>query len=72
MVAAIGDAAWELLQSSDAPVRFVPGERHWFGDIQQVELSSPGHLAARRLRRVPERRRRSVSNAPGRFKACRP
>jgi hypothetical protein len=70
VVATIGDAACELLKSSAAPVRFVPGERHWFGDICQVGIGAPGHVTAQRLRRVP---RRGVTNAAQRrFAACRP
>jgi hypothetical protein len=74
VVAAIGDATCALLQSEDAPVSFVPGGRHWFGDIGQVELGAPGHVTAQRLRRVPGRQRRagSASNtARSRFEACR-
>jgi hypothetical protein len=52
VVAAIGDATLELLQSDDAPVRFVPGERHWLGDIGPVDLGGLGHRTASRLRRA--------------------
>lgn len=66
LAAAIGDAMCALLQSSAAPVRFVPGERHWLGDICQVDLGSLGHVTAERLRRVPPGQRvsRRVRNAP--------
>jgi hypothetical protein len=58
LVAAIADAAGELLQAETAaPVRFVPGERHWFGDITQVDLGALGHVTAERLRSVPVPRR---------------
>ncbi len=50
LVAAIADATHELLQSDDAPVCFVPGERHWLGPVTGVELGAVGHVAARRLR----------------------
>jgi hypothetical protein len=53
VVAAIGDAAHALLQSADASVRFAPGERHWLGDISQVELGALGHATAQRLRERP-------------------
>jgi hypothetical protein len=62
-VAAIGDATRELLQSGDAPVHFVPGERHWLGVVTQVELGSLGHRMATRMlcvggpSRRPTRRR---------------
>jgi hypothetical protein len=46
VVAAIADATGELLQAeAEGAVRFVPGERHWLGD-----------MTVRRLRRVPEKR----------------
>jgi hypothetical protein len=70
VVATIGDATRELLKSSTAPVRFVPGGRHWLGDICPVDLGALGHVTAQRLRRVP---RTGVTNAARRrFAACRP
>jgi hypothetical protein len=54
VAAAIADATGELLRAeTEGPVRFVPGERHWFGDTAQVELGGLGHITALRLRRVP-------------------
>ncbi|MCY1141816.1 hypothetical protein OWR29_27790 [Actinoplanes sp. Pm04-4] len=50
VVAAIADATHELLQSAEAPVRFVPGERHWLGPIDGADLGGLGHLTAHRLR----------------------
>ena len=50
VVAAIADATYELLQSAEAPVRFVPGERHWLGPVTGVELGALGHRRACRLR----------------------
>jgi hypothetical protein len=38
VIAAICDATHELLRSDDAPVRFVPGERHWLGEVPGLEL----------------------------------
>ena len=57
VVAAICDATHALLQSDDAPVRFVPGERHAFGVVARVELGALGHETARRLMAVPAPRR---------------
>lgn len=57
VVAAIRDATLELLQSDDAPVRFVPGGRHWLGAVTQVELGALGHQMAKRTL-VGERPRR--------------
>jgi hypothetical protein len=57
VVATICDATHELLQSDDAPVRFVPGGRHWLGELAGVDLGALGHLTAQRLRRVPHARR---------------
>jgi hypothetical protein len=54
MVATIGDATHEILQSDDdAAVRFVPGERHWLGEITHVDLRAVGHVTAERLRAAP-------------------
>ena len=60
VVAAITVATHALLQGGDdAPMRFVPGERHWFGAVAQVELGALGAEAAKRLvaRPVPHRSR---------------
>ncbi|GAA3961418.1 DUF4388 domain-containing protein [Actinoplanes auranticolor] len=60
VVAAITAATHALLQGSDeAPMRFVPGERHWFGVVAQVELGALGPQTAKRLaaRPVPHRPR---------------
>jgi hypothetical protein len=49
-VAAICDATHALLGSDEAaPVRFVPGERHWLGAVTEVELSALGHQTAQRM-----------------------
>jgi hypothetical protein len=53
VVAAICDATHALLQSDEAPVHFVPGERHWLGVVTQVELGALGHETARRMLTVP-------------------
>ena len=53
VVAVICDTTHALLQSADARVRFVPGERHWLGVIAEVELGALSHRTARRLRAVP-------------------
>ena len=50
LLATIVDATLELLQSDDAPVRFVPGERHWLGPVADAELNTLGRRTARRLR----------------------
>jgi len=47
VVAAIGDATWELLRSEDAPVVFVPGARHWFGDVALRRRTVPDRDAQR-------------------------
>jgi len=58
LVATIADATLELLQAEVEPVvGFVPGERHWLGDIARVGSGSFGPARAERLRRVPEPRR---------------
>ncbi|HWS32408.1 MAG TPA: DUF4388 domain-containing protein [Actinoplanes sp.] len=57
VMAVIVDATHVLLQQSDAPARFAPGERHWLGDVAGVELGALGHLIAARLRAVPRPRR---------------
>ncbi|MEU4422776.1 DUF4388 domain-containing protein [Actinoplanes sp. NPDC024001] len=57
VVAVIADAAHELLQQDDAPARFVPGERHWLGEVAGVDLGALGHRTAVRLRAAPGPRR---------------
>jgi hypothetical protein len=60
VVAAITAATHALLQvDDDAPMRFVPGERHWFGTVAQIELGALGYEAAKRLysRPAPHRPR---------------
>jgi hypothetical protein len=50
VVAAITAATHALLQvGDDAPLRFVPGERHWFGTVTQVDLGTLSAVTARRL-----------------------
>lgn len=69
VIAAIGDATRELLKSDDAPVRFVPGERHWLGEITSGCSGAFGHATAQRLRSMPapRRARRGATTAgPGR------
>jgi hypothetical protein len=53
VVATICDTTRALLRSGDARIRFVPGERHWFGVIAQVEMSALIPETVRRLRTVP-------------------
>jgi Domain of unknown function (DUF4388) len=53
VVATICDTTHALLQSGDAPIRFVPGERHWLGVITQVEMGALIQETAKRLRTVP-------------------
>jgi hypothetical protein len=54
VIAAISDATLAVLTSDDeAPVGFVPGERHWLGVVTQVELGALGHETARRMLAVP-------------------
>lgn len=57
VVAVIADATRVLLQQADAPARFVPGERHWLGEVAGVDLGALGHYTAERLRAVPHPRR---------------
>ena len=71
VVAAITAATHALLQARhDAPLRFVPGERHWLGAVTQVDLGMVGAVTARRLftRPAPHRirptRRPRASPAP--------
>jgi hypothetical protein len=63
VVATICDTTHALLQGDDAPIRFVPGERHWLGVITQVELGALIHETAKRLRTVPAPR----TDGPGRY-----
>lgn len=73
VIAAISDATHELLQSDDAPVRFVPGERHWLGAITPGELGALGHATAQRLRAAPgPRRPRRGGNTGSRPRGVRP
>ncbi|MBU2669821.1 DUF4388 domain-containing protein [Actinoplanes bogorensis] len=65
VVAAIADATYELLQSAEAPVFFVPGERHWLGPVNGVELGALGHRRARRLRSEAARRNRPTMTHSG-------
>ena len=59
VVAAIGDATHEILRTgAGATTRFVPGERHWLGEIACLEPGALGHVTAQRLRTVPGPRRR--------------
>jgi hypothetical protein len=48
VLATICDATHAILQSDDAPVRFVPGERHWLGQVTQIELTALSRETARR------------------------
>jgi hypothetical protein len=69
VIATIFDATHALLQeSADAPVRFVPGERHWLGVITQVKLRSALPVlcwtgSSRRDSAARKRIRRSVQRA---------
>ncbi|BCJ51494.1 hypothetical protein Asp14428_29690 [Actinoplanes sp. NBRC 14428] len=49
VVASITAATHALLQGDEGALRFVPGERHWFGTIAQADLGNLGPEAARRL-----------------------
>ncbi|MBM2621781.1 DUF4388 domain-containing protein [Actinoplanes sp. LDG1-06] len=64
VVATIADATLELLQSAEAPVRFVPGERHWLGPVTGVDLGALGHVTARRLRAGPGHNSSPQARAP--------
>lgn len=48
VLAAICDATDALLRSDDAPVSFVPDERHWLGPVAQLELTALIRETARR------------------------
>ncbi len=60
VVATICDVTHVLLQGDDARVRFVPGERHWLGDVTHVELGPLILQTAKRLRTVPPRNERDL------------
>ena len=67
VVAAITDATHALLQcGDDAAMHFVPGERHWFGTVAQVELGGLGTETAKRLftRPIPHRSRAARRHRP--------
>ncbi|WP_203682833.1 DUF4388 domain-containing protein [Actinoplanes siamensis] len=51
VVAAIAGATHALLRQADAPARFVPGERHWLGEV------TPGTRTRARPRLVRRRPR---------------
>lgn len=53
VIATICDTTHAVLQSDDAAVRLVPGERHWLGVIAQVSLGALIQQTAKRLRTVP-------------------
>jgi hypothetical protein len=73
VVATICDTTHVLLQQEDgAPVRFVPGQRHWLGVITQIELAPLIHETAKRLRRVPAPRTGDEPPWAGRPHAARP
>ena len=65
VVASITAATQVLLAAGDAPLRFVPGERHWFGTFPHCDLGALGPEAAKRLlthpapRRIPRPRMRA-------------
>jgi hypothetical protein len=67
VVAAITAATHTLLQGSDdAPMHFVPGERHWFGTVTHVDLGALGAETAKRLftRPAPHRLRAARRSRP--------
>jgi hypothetical protein len=69
VVAAICDATHQLLQSDDAPVHFVPGERHWLGVVTHLDLGALGHAVASRMlcdTRRPRSRGGRSRRRPGR------
>ncbi|AGZ39919.1 DUF4388 domain-containing protein [Actinoplanes friuliensis] len=69
VVATITAATHALLQSGDAPARFVPGERHWFGTVAQVELGGLGHETAKRLLNRPAAHRPRATSRPRKLAA---
>jgi hypothetical protein len=48
VLATIHDATHAILQTDDAPVRFVPDERHWLGPVTELDVAALGGEAARR------------------------
>jgi hypothetical protein len=51
VVAAIADATGELLQAeTEAPVHFVPGQRHWLGDVTGKRLRGRSRIRTPALR----------------------
>jgi hypothetical protein len=48
VLATICDATHAILQSENAPVHFVAGERHWLGLVTQIELTALSRETARR------------------------
>ncbi|BCJ45009.1 hypothetical protein GCM10010168_84170 [Actinoplanes ianthinogenes] len=56
VVAAIAGATHALLRQADAPARFVPGERHWLGEVTPPRAGARPRLIPRRRRarhRIP-------------------
>jgi hypothetical protein len=51
LVAAIADATLEILRSDNAPVRFVPGVRHWIGDRVPAQRWRGNELSRYRVTR---------------------
>ncbi|MFI5491740.1 DUF4388 domain-containing protein [Actinoplanes sp. NPDC051859] len=51
VVATITAVTHTLLSAADAPMLFVPGERHWFGTMAQVDLQLGPEMARRLLAR---------------------
>jgi hypothetical protein len=51
VVAAIADATGELLQAeTEGPVHFVPGQRHWLGDVTGKRLRGRSRIRTPALR----------------------
>ncbi|MEV4707006.1 DUF4388 domain-containing protein [Actinoplanes sp. NPDC049316] len=67
VVATITAATQVLLEADDAPLRFVPGERHWFGTFPHCDLGTLGSETAKRLltRPAPRRRPRARTHTAG-------
>ena len=55
VLAGICDATHAILQGDGARVHFVPGERHWLGQVTQLELTALSRETARRLRAATPR-----------------